>query len=140
MATFLSDQLTNAAAKPAVMNAADHGRVERRYFSWTGDAAQNDLVQLCKVPAGARIMFGRIGYTAFGVSVTLDIGDGSTGNKYLSAADVSAAGASDFANTIALKGLGQDGQLSAEITLTAKLGGANPASGSLNGYIDYLLL
>lgn len=140
MANFLSDQLTNAAASPPVMNESTVASKEHtRVFTWTGDAAQNDTVQLCKIPKGAKIINGRCGFTAFGALVTLSLGDGTTAAKYLSAADVSAAGASDFANTIALKGLGSDSDLAAEVTLTATLGGANPASGTLAGYVRYTL-
>ena len=67
MANFLSDQLTNAAANPLVKNnPSTDNDVGRRYFSWTGDAAQNDTVQLVLIKKGERVMNGRIGNTAFG--------------------------------------------------------------------------
>lgn len=138
-ATLYSDQITNLRATPQSKPLSDESRGKLRVscFSWTGDAAQNDYVELARIPEGARIYHGRIDFTDFGTSVTLDIGDGTTENKYASAVDVAtAAGNADFANTYALYGLGRE-KLSAGITLTAKLEGANPASGSLYGYIVY---
>lgn len=139
MATLYSDQITGLRATPQSKpdSGVSNGKVRSEVFTWTGDAAQNDLVELCRLPVGARILTGRLDFTDFGTSVTLDIGDGTTENKYLSALDIAtAAGNSDFANTYALYGLGRE-RLSTAITLTAKLEGANPASGTLAGYILY---
>lgn len=138
MPTFLSDQLTNAAATPKVDNdaAGDGGKLRIKAFTWTGDAAQNDLVQLCKLPKGARIIKGTTSITALGASVTLALGDGTTAGKYATGVDVSGATEADFANTWALYGLGRE-QLAADIVLTATLGGANPASGTIRGVIHY---
>lgn len=138
-ATFYSDQITNLRATPQVKQIADESRGKLRvsHFTFTGDVAQNDFVELCRVPVGARIYHGRVDFTDFGTSVTMDIGDGTTENKYASAIDVAtAAGQADFANTHALYGLGRE-RLSAEITLTAKFEAANPDSGSIRGYILY---
>lgn len=138
-ATFYSDQITSLRATPQSkpMSGESNGKVRVAHFSFTGDVAQNDLVELCRLPEGARIYHGRVGFTDFGTSVTMDIGDGTTENKYASAIDVAtAAGQSDFANTNALYGLGRE-RLSAGITLTAKFEAANPDSGSIYGYVLY---
>lgn len=138
-ATLYSDQITLLNARPQSKPLSDESRGKLRvsHFTWTGDAAQNDFIELCRLPEGARIYHGRVDFTDFGTSVTMDIGDGTTENKYLSALDVAtAAGQADFANTHALYGLGRE-RLSAGITLTAKLEGANPDSGSLRGYVLY---
>lgn len=141
MPTFLSDQLTNAAANPPVMNnASTDGDSVKKFFSWTGDAAQNDLVQLVKIPKGARIIEGRVLTTALGASVTLAIGDGTTAAKYLAATDVSAISSTSFANTAALFGAGSQGELAAEIILTGTLAGANPAAGTIQGWVEYQLV
>lgn len=138
-ATLYSDQITQLRATPQTFPLSDESRGKLRVsrFSFTGDVAQNDLVELCRLPEGARIYHGRIDFTDFGTSVTLDIGDGTTENKYISALDVAtAAGQSDFANTYARYGLGRE-RLSTGITLTAKFEAANPDSGSLYGYVLY---
>jgi hypothetical protein len=138
MATLYSDIITNLRASPVVKpdSGQSNGKVRCDVFSWTGDAAQNDLVELVRLPVGARIMTAVVNYTAFGASVTLDVGDSTTENKYLSALSVAAAGTSDFANTNALYGVGRE-RLSTSVTVIAKFEGANPASGSLYGYIFY---
>lgn len=140
MANFLSDQLTNAAAKPPVMNLSTEGDSYRKWFSWTGDAAQNDTVQLALLPKGARIINGSITTSALGASVTGSIGDGTTAAKYLSAGDFSAVATLAFAHTVALSGVGSGGQLASNITLTLTLAGANPAAGTIYGYVDFLLV
>ncbi|MFY7808470.1 MAG: hypothetical protein ACOVSV_05755 [Fimbriimonadaceae bacterium] len=139
MPTFYSDQITGLRATPQSKpdSGVSNGKVRVQAFSWTGDAAQNDLVELVRLPVGARIITGFVDFTDFGTSVTLDIGDGTTENKYLSASDVAtAAGTSDFANTWARYGLGRE-RLSVVTTLTAKFEAANPDSGSLRGYVLY---
>lgn len=141
MATLYSDIITGLRATPQTKpdSGQSNGKVRCDVFSWTGDAAQNDLVELTKLPVGARILNGFVDFNDFGTSITLDIGDGTTENKYLSALDVAtAAGTSAFANTWALYGLGRE-RLSTAITLTAKLEGGNPASGSLYGYVLYMV-
>lgn len=138
-ATLYSDQITQLRATPQTFPLSDESRGKLRVsrFSFTGDVAQNDFVELCRLPEGARIYSGRIDFGDFGASITLDIGDGTTENKYLSALDVAtAAGQADFANTYALYGLGRE-RLTAGITLTAKFEGGNPGSASLYGYIVY---
>lgn len=138
-ATFYSDQITLLRATPQSKPLSDESRGKLRvsHFTFTGDVAQNDFVELCRLPEGARIYHGRVDFTDFGSSVTLDIGDGTTENKYLSALDVAtAAGQSDFANTHARYGLGRE-RLTSGITLTAKFEAANPDSGSLYGYVLY---
>ena len=138
MATLYSDIITSLRASPVVKpdSGQSNGKVRTQVFSWTGDAAQNDLVELVKLPVGARILTASVNYTAFGASVTLDVGDSTTENKYLSALSVAAAGTSDFANTYALYGVGRE-RLGTAVTVIAKFEGANPASGSLYGYIMY---
>lgn len=141
MPTFRSTQLALTDLNPITKldSSFSEGKLRVKAFDWTGDAAQNDLVQLCTLPKGARILHGEIDFTDFGTSVTLDIGDGTTENKYLSALDVAtAAGNQEFAHTWALYGLAREA-LAANITLTAKLEGADPASGSLRGYVVYVV-
>jgi len=141
MPTLYSDQITGLRANPQTKpdSGEARGKLRCSVFSWTGDAAQDDLVELVRLPIGARILNGFVDFTDFGTSVTLDIGDSTTENKYLSALDIAtAAGTSAFANTWALYGLGRE-RLTTVITLMAKLEGANPASGTLRGYILYVV-
>jgi len=141
MATFRSTQLALTDLNPITKldSSYSEGKLRVKAFDWTGDAAQDDYVQLCTLPKGARIVQGYLDFTDFGTSVTLDIGDGTTEDKYAAAVDVAtAAGNSQFAHTWALYGMAREA-LAANITLTAQFEAANPASGSLRGWIAYLV-
>lgn len=141
MANFRSTQLALLDLTPqtALNSSFSEGKVRIKCFDWTGDAAQNDTVEFCTLPKGARIISGRVDFDDMGTSITLSIGDGTTAAKYLSALDVAtAAGQSDFANTWALYGLGREA-LASNITLTGTLGGGNPGSGSIRGWIKYVV-
>lgn len=143
-ATFKSNQITNATASPVVLsNPGEFGKVRAKYFSWTGDAAQNNTVHLMTLPKGSSVLHGRVAFTDFGSSVTMDIGTAVDGvavdeDHWAAAIDVAtAAGQSDFANTLALYGLGSE-VLTAETEVWAKFEAANPDSGTIKGYILYI--
>lgn len=53
--------------------------------------AQNDIIQMVKVPLGAIVTDVLLLTGALGTSVTADVGDGNTEDLYISAADVSGA-------------------------------------------------
>lgn len=135
MATLYGTEVTSLDASPQdkVDPTRWNGKVHVYGFTWTGDAAQNDLVELVRLPPGIRIITGRIDYTAFGVGVTLDLGNATTENAYKSALDVSGAGQAGFAETTALGMMGSN--QTSGISLMAKFEAANPASGTLSGYI-----
>ena len=141
MANFRSTQLALVDLNPITkLNSSfSEGKLRVKCFDWTGDAAQNDTVQFCTLPKGARIIEGFLDFTDLGTSVTLDVGDGTTADKYAAAIDVAtAAGTSAFANTWALYGMGREA-LAADITLTGTLEAANPVSGSIRGVIKYVV-
>jgi len=142
MATFVSDQLTKVQATPfqPLDSSFSEGKVREKAFTWTGTAAQNDIVQFCTLPKGARVTSGRVDLGAFGTSVTFAMGDGTTAAKYLAASTTAAAGGQvDFANTWALYGLAREA-LTAGITLTGTIGGAAPSgSASIRGVVRYIV-
>lgn len=147
MPTFYSAQMTKFRAKPIQPLDTNEwgGEVRAAYFSFTGDVAQNDVVELAVLPVGARVLRGRVDFSDFGTSVTLDIGDEITENKYLSAIDVATtAGQADFAHTAA-RGMGSVVTPAASpkypgfVTIQAKFENANPDNGTLTGYILYVV-
>ena len=141
MANFRSTQLARLDLTPQTKldSSYSEGKVRVKCFDWTGDAAQNDTVQMCTLPKGARILTGFIDFADYGTSITLDIGDGTTDNKYGAAIDVAtAAGTSAFANTYALYGMGREA-LTSNITLTFTFEGGNPGSARINGWIEYMV-
>lgn len=131
---------TYIADKQQVLPDILGGRVRVAWFESKDsyDAASGDRVRLAKLPDGARVLGGRVDFGAFGTSVTLDIGDDDDDDRYISAHDVSSAGQTDFANTVAL-GMGHKVSGSGQTTVWAKLEGADPAADKqLDGYIYYV--
>ncbi len=142
MSNYKSDQVTNLDAIPVVYVHANelYGRVRRSYFSYTtpaGGLAISDTIELTKVPKGARLLGGLVVNGAMATTAALELGDGTTSDKYLAAASVAAAGQVDFGNLIA-KNFGE--QLAAALTLTATVVTAVwAAAEQLDGYVDYMV-
>ncbi|TFH47913.1 MAG: hypothetical protein E4H01_07335 [Lysobacterales bacterium] len=87
---YLSDQKTNAAASPPVLNpASEQGSLQRIYFSFTAAvalvAASPDYVDLITMPKGARFWGGAFFSTH--ATALFDFGDGTTVNLYGNAVD-----------------------------------------------------
>ncbi len=145
MAVLKSTQVTNLDAIPVVYPKANevYGRLRRNYFDFTvptGDAAVSDTVQLTKIPAGARIMGGRIDSEAMstaGGAASIQLGDGTTAAKFLGTTTIDAIAQADFNNTQALAfGEAQ----TAELILTATvITEAWAATKILSGYIDFVV-
>lgn len=140
MATVYSDQRANDVAVPPVLNKPNvHGKVLRSYFSLnttTHPINSGDVVELCRVPAGARIVGGYLIYGAMGTSATAIIGITGSTSKYLASTDVSALGGGAFAHTAALN---FGSEPTAEETLLLTAGGANYAAAKdIKGYIEYI--
>lgn len=139
MATVNGNEWANRVAVPAVMNKTytDGGRVRIQWFSWTTSSpSQNDLVNLCKIPAGAILINGFVQFEAMGTNATLDIGTTGTATKYASGIAVASLGTSSFLNTAALNfGL----VLTADEYVVGKMSGAAwTTAKSVNGYIMYV--
>lgn len=101
----------------------------------TAAAANGDVIYACRLPKGARILFGRLFREALGASVTLKVGIVGSDAAYLASFDASAAGASELAATYAL---GAGSLLTADTWLIITIGGANPAADKvISGYIAY---
>ncbi len=142
MPNYKSDQVTNLDSIPVVYPHANelYGRVRRSYFSYTtpaGGLALNDTIELTKVPKNARLLGGLCVHGAMGGTGQVELGDGTTSDKYLLAASVVAAGQIDFGNLIA-SNFGE--LLAAALTLTATVAVAGwVAAEQLDGYVDYMV-
>lgn len=96
-----------------------------------------DNSPLLVVRKGWRIMGGKLAFEAGGAGATFQIGIAGTAGKYSGAIDVSAAGVSDFANTIALF-YGES--LAADAIILGAFAGANFASGKkIAGHLSVLI-
>lgn len=102
MTTFYSDLRTNDRATPPVKNRINRlgGRqrsVVARYTVPASGIAANDLVELFTLKKGEAIMQGSKAFWSDGAaSQTIDVGDATTENKYLAAADVSTGSGSSL--------------------------------------------
>ncbi len=142
--TLKSVQETNRTATPPVMQSPQdgYGKVRRLFFNYVnagGDYDAGSTIDLCRIPAGCRIMGGVINVDAgfADANATADIGDGTTAAKYLNDGDIAAAGAVSFGHTLALN-YGE--AITAAFTL--KLTTATAvllAAGIIKGHVDILV-
>lgn len=143
MANYKSTQVTIAddTQSSLMLKANEYtGRQRISYFQYTvpaGGILIADTLELCDIPAGARIINGRVHTTAFGAGCTLAIGIVGTAAKYMAATSIAAISQTDFANTLALF-FGEE-----QLTQTRMVGtfaGANPpAAANLAGFIEWVL-
>lgn len=141
MPEFLSDQITKLEAEPQEFIPPDErfGRQRRQYFSFTAPAgmAAADTVRLTRLNGRGRLFGGKVVTDGLGATVTLDLGDGTTANKYLDGGDVAAATELDFGHTDALE-YGE--KPTATFDLTGTFGVAGPTEGQvLKGHIDFVV-
>lgn len=159
MATLYSDQITKARALAAgtgyelVSGTDTTGAKERiAFFSFlTTGAAQNDTVELVKLPKGSRITGGNIISEALGTSVTLAVGtdlalvDASSAETAIAAAAdnlLAATSHASAANTAfaATFALGAGARCTnGNTTVYATIGGANPTTAKkVAGWVRYV--
>lgn len=145
MVTYDSDQFANWNSIPQVLvDPTQHGgRVRVAYFSYTvptGNIAISSIVQLTKLPKGARILGGRVmteAMSSAGADASIQIGIVGTAAKYLGTTSVDAIAEADFANTLALN-FGE--VLTVETTIIATvITEAWVAAKSLAGWVRYAL-
>jgi len=107
---YNSQEVASTVAVPPVKLSTqlNYGRVRTLWFKFltgTDDGGagfkNGDSFVGPFIPPGAKIKKGRVAFEAMGASATLSIGITGATTKYLSGLDVSAAGASEFADTIA---------------------------------------
>lgn len=102
----------------------NRGKVRVSYGSIVASGqtlAENDLIKLFDLPAGAVPLYYMARNGAFGASVTMDIGTSSTQDLYEAAVSISAA------SQLGPTPLDNNDILTAKTTIYAKLEGANPA-------------
>lgn len=137
MATLYGTEITALDANPQdkVDPTRWNGKVHAYCFTWTGDAAQNDLVEVLRLPPGVRVLHGRVDFTDLGTSVTMDVGTAADEDHWAAAIDVATAAArADIANSLALYGLGVE-LLTVQTSVYLKFEAANPDSGTVAGYM-----
>jgi hypothetical protein len=117
-----------------------------------GVVAQNDVIHLCHLPAGARLLGGKLKFGVFGASVTADVGlAGADGSGYITVAATTADDPDAIATLLTTPAAGGMVDMfeepaylfyetEKELELTITLGGANPADNvELSGFIMWVL-
>jgi hypothetical protein len=141
MTAYKSVQETNRTAEPVVKLAAHEagGRVRVLRFEYTtpgAGLAVNDTIDLATFTQNGRVIGGSAAFEAMGASATADIGTAAAPTRYLNAGNVAAAGALDFADTVALN-TGE--AVNAGTTLVARATGAAwAAAKKFNGYVLFV--
>ncbi len=145
MTTFYSDQVTNQIAVPVAPIKTNEleGRVRIAYFSYsspaTGMPVATELIHLCKLPIGARVLRGHVAHDGIGgASGTVDIGYSGAQTRYGDdIALANTAGAFDFADTYA-QNVG-DALTAAQTILMLVNTATMTASKNLRGWILYVV-
>lgn len=107
------------------------------FFDYTtaGDAA-GTVIELCKLPKGAKILGGSVARSALGASVTVKFGTSASDAAFLAATDFSALGVTAIAATVAL---GYLSETTAETLVIATTAGASLTTGGyIKGFIEYV--
>jgi hypothetical protein len=94
MATVYSVQQTNAIADPVVKNPANvlGGRIRVAHGVYEASSlASGDVIQMFKLPDGARLLEGSLAHDALGSSTTLSVGYAAHTNAAGTAVSASAA-------------------------------------------------
>lgn len=116
MATVYSTQRTNSRATPVVMNKTNEmgGRVRVAHGVYEASAlAADDVIEMFRLPDGARILTGSLAHDALGASTQLSVGHGAYNNadgtvvaldadEFKAAASSASAAKADIAATLAL--------------------------------------
>jgi hypothetical protein len=133
----LYDKQKNGGASNLPNSKEYFGRVRHAYIEVNTTATpvnNGDIINLCELPVGARVIGLNVYYTAMGAGATLIIGDAANTSRYLASTSVATAG---NVTTIAASGFGyvvDDGKI------IATAGGANYASGQTLKVVLYYVL
>lgn len=113
MANVYSVEYSKLVATPPKKLATTELGGRLRIGSWkyvvpAGNQAINDLIFCTRIPAGSRLISGRAVWEAMstgGAAASVQIGDGTTANRFLDTTSVDAAGNSSFLDQIVLDNL-----------------------------------
>ncbi len=139
MANTNSDQINALLANEKIGSNTSHGRQRTAYFQVPvlPTSGAGDTVTLCKIPKGARVMYGvHVFSAAQGASATVAIGIAGNTNKYRSGTVCNAAN-TPFEFAVTSLSMGQE--TLTEETIIATVGVAALAGGTMRGYVEYVV-
>jgi hypothetical protein len=137
--------MTKLAATPRQLIKPNegHGRLRVAFWKFTTPAATvlvNDVIELCKLPAGARVLIGHEAHEAMssgGGTASAQIGIAGATTKYFAATSVDSIGNNFFANSVAQN---EGAEEAAEVTLICTATGEAWAGGKIfTGWVMYAL-
>ena len=117
MAT-LTASAAQAGAQPLACNGFNVRNVQ---YALSASLSAGDVIQMCKVPAGAKICGGRVAFKGNANTCTIAVGDGGDVDRYL--ASVSASATNHWFDTSI-----QDYSFSAEDTIDIEVGSITAAT------------
>lgn len=126
-------------AKREVETIGQYGNVQRVRYTWTGDAAQDDVVIMGPIPGNSDIDKVKVINGAFGASVTVDVGyqkQDATGSltddpdAFFDAQAAATAGVNVYDGAAVT--------VTEDVWLTVLFEGANPASETITVIVDYI--
>lgn len=106
----------------------------------TSSVSASDVVQMVAVKSGFRVTRVTVTNDALGdgsTAITVDVGDGSDANRFVSAQDVSSAGSTSFTLTADSEGYLYTSDDTIDITFNTSAPGAGDISLLVEGYFDY---
>jgi hypothetical protein len=149
MATYSGvNYALSSASPPSRQDQGDvKGRVKHAYDSYVaaGALALNNVINVMKLPAGARVLEAILVSDDLGTTGTLDLGwtdngvDGASANGLLSAVDVHTAAIQARAGGITPAVAGIFKKFSAETQLQVKVSAATTAAGTIKVGVLYVL-
>lgn len=131
--------LNKTAARKSLSHVGVVGNASVLHMTWTGDAAQNDIVYMGWVPADSKIFRVTANFTALGASVTADIGyvKMDATDSLTDDADAFTASPADVSAAATVKYEGAPINVTDDVFIVVTLAGANPASGTIDIVIEY---
>jgi hypothetical protein len=156
MATLSSVQATKINTTLASSNTAGYspnpvneqsGAIRAAYFSYYSGSNMSigDIIELCQVPAGARIIGVTVGTNGLGGSCAGSIGDAGDDDRLVTSVTLSASAQADAAMrndtgvTTENPALGYGYEYTADTVICIKLTAASANTGVIRGHIEYIL-
>lgn len=156
MATFTSVEAAKLSTTLASSNTAGYSPnpvneqsapIRCAYFSYNASAnlAVNDIIELCQVPSGARIIGITVSTSGLGNSSQIKIGDYSVTDRLATGVSITSLTQADAAMRVDGTDLdenpayGYGYRYTADTTLIATVTTASNATGILRGHVEYTL-
>ena len=144
-ATKLNTTLASSGYSPNPVNE-QNAAIRSAYFTYSAPVLLlNDVIELCQVPAGARIIGITVCNSALANSCAIKIGDSDATDRLATGVSLSSAAQSDVAMRVDNVDLdenpayGYGYRYSADTTIIATVTTVNTSTGIIRGHVEYTL-